>query len=92
MNMASNFTGRHVNIFTGDSNASERGHCKTFTIILKILISKFLPPWFFLITKLKVGLAVYRHLWPVWLYHIFSRYFINGTIFGKKLLKIKYVF
>ena len=25
----------------------------------------------------------YCHLWPVWLYHIFSHYLINGTIFGK---------
>ena len=29
--------------------------------------------------------AVLYHLWPVWLYHIFSHYFIKGTIFrGKK--------
>jgi hypothetical protein len=27
------------------------------------------------------------HLWPVWLYHIFPHYLINGTIFGKKLFK-----
>jgi len=25
------------------------------------------------------------HLWPVRLYHIFPRYLINGTIFGKKI-------
>jgi len=24
------------------------------------------------------------HLWPVWVYHIFPHYFINGTIFGGK--------
>jgi hypothetical protein len=34
----------------------------------------------------------YRLLWPVWLYHIFSHYLINGTIFGKKLLNMKCVF
>ena len=32
------------------------------------------------------------HLWPVWLYHVFPRYFINGTIFKKELMNIKYVF
>ena len=36
------------------------------------------------------------HLWPVWLYQIFSRYLINGTNFGGgggggELLDIKYV-
>jgi hypothetical protein len=31
-------------------------------------------------------------LWPVWLYHIFTQYLINGTILGKKLLNIKCVF
>jgi hypothetical protein len=34
----------------------------------------------------------YFHLWPVWLYHIFPRYLIFSTIFGKKLLNIKCVF
>jgi hypothetical protein len=38
--MASNFKGRHVNIFTGDSKASERGHFKTFTILLKNIAFK----------------------------------------------------
>ena len=28
--------------------------------------------------------VLYCHLWPAWLYHIFSQYFINGTIFEKK--------
>jgi hypothetical protein len=28
----------------------------------------------------------YCHLWPVWLYHIFPHYLINGTILGKKKL------
>jgi hypothetical protein len=36
--------------------------------------------------------VLYCHLWPVWLYHIFAHYLINGTIFGKKLLNIKRVF
>jgi hypothetical protein len=31
-------------------------------------------------------------LWPVWLQHIFPHCLINGTIFGKKLLRIKCVF
>jgi hypothetical protein len=33
-----------------------------------------------------------RHLRPVRLYHIVPRYLINGTIFRRKLLRIKYVF
>jgi hypothetical protein len=36
--------------------------------------------------------VLYCHLWPVWLYHIFPHYLINGTIFGKKLSNIKCVF
>ena len=32
------------------------------------------------------------HLWPLWLHHIIRHYLVNGTIFGKKLLNIKYVF
>jgi hypothetical protein len=27
------------------------------------------------------------HLWPVWLYHNFPHYLINGTIFGKKVIE-----
>ena len=29
------------------------------------------------------------HLWPVWLYHIFPHYLINGTTIGKKVIKHK---
>jgi hypothetical protein len=36
--------------------------------------------------------ACKRHMWSVWLYHISSRYLINGTILGRKLLNIKCVF
>jgi hypothetical protein len=36
--------------------------------------------------------VLYNYLWPVWLYHIFPHYLINGTIFGKLLLNIKCVF
>ena len=28
---------------------------------------------------------------PLWLHHIFRRYLVNGTNFGKKLLNMKYV-
>jgi len=31
------------------------------------------------------------HLRPIWLFHIFPHYLINGTIFGTKLLNIKCV-
>ena len=36
--------------------------------------------------------AVYCHVWPVWLYHIFPHYLIKGTIFVKLLLNKKCVF
>jgi hypothetical protein len=32
------------------------------------------------------------HLWPVWFYHIFPHCLINGMVFWKTLLSIKYVF
>jgi len=35
--------------------------------------------------------VLYSHPWPVWLYHIFPLYLVNGTIFGKKDVKIKCV-
>jgi len=41
------------------------------------------------------ALAPYCHLWHVWLYHVFPRCLVNGTIFGKKgrgLLNVKCVF
>jgi len=37
-------------------------------------------------TAMKCAWAVlYSHLWPVWLYHIFPQYLLNGTIFEKKI-------
>ena len=39
----------------------------------------------YLAHKLHLFCAVlYHHLWPVWLYHIFPCYLINGEIFRKK--------
>ena len=35
--------------------------------------------------------ALYCHLWPVSLYQIFPNCLLNGKIFGKILLNIKYV-
>jgi hypothetical protein len=35
--------------------------------------------------------AVNCHLWSLWLHLIFPHYLINGTIFGEKLLNIKWV-
>jgi len=33
------------------------------------------------------------HVWPVWLYHVFPQYLINGTISGRReLLDVQYVF
>jgi hypothetical protein len=34
----------------------------------------------------------YYYLRSLWLHHIFRHYLLNGTIFGKKLLNMKYVF
>jgi hypothetical protein len=34
----------------------------------------------------------YCHLRPLWLHHIFRHYLLNGTVFGKRLQKIKCVF
>ena len=31
-------------------------------------------------------------MWPVWLYHNFPHYLNNVTIFGEKILSLKYVF
>ena len=28
-------------------------------------------------------------MWPVWLYHIYLHYLINGMIFGKEVIKYK---
>jgi hypothetical protein len=36
--------------------------------------------------------APYCHQWPAPLYNIFPHSLFNGTIFGKKLLNIKYLF
>ena len=35
--------------------------------------------------------VLYCLLWPVWLYHIFPHYLINGTIKKKKILNIECV-
>jgi hypothetical protein len=40
----------------------------------------------------KRSTALYCHMWPLWLHHILRHYLINGAIFGRRLLKIKYVF
>ena len=31
--------------------------------------------------------VLYFHLWPVWLYHTFPHYHINGTICGEKVIE-----
>jgi len=35
---------------------------------------------------------LYCRLWPVRIYHIFRNYLISDTIFGKRLLNMKYLF
>jgi hypothetical protein len=54
-------------------------------------------PWptrvYFLSYPARKEYAPYNsHLWPVWMYHIFPNYLINGTVWEEKLLNIKYVF
>ena len=34
----------------------------------------------------------YCHVWSAWLYHVFPRYLINGTIVGKKVIEHKMCF
>jgi len=47
---------------------------------------------FNLACKLHLLCAIlYCHLWPAWVYHIFSLYLQHGMIFGEKLLNIKFV-
>ena len=36
--------------------------------------------------------VIYCHVWLLWLCHIFPNYLIYGTVFGKTLLNIKWVF
>jgi hypothetical protein len=57
--------------------------------VLHILSLCLLP---YLSSTQRACAVLYCHLWPVWPYHIFPHYFINGTIFGKKLSNIKCVF
>jgi hypothetical protein len=37
----------------------------------------------------KTCVVLHCHLWPLWLYHAFPHYLINGPIFGKRLFNIK---
>ena len=36
--------------------------------------------------------VLYSHMWPIWFYHIFPHYLINGAISWKKLVNPKWVF
>ena len=40
----------------------------------------------------RVCAILLRHLWLLWLHHIFRHYLINGAIFENKLLNVKCVF
>jgi hypothetical protein len=68
----------------------ERNHCWSAEEVLHIL-SVCLQPWLSLVRQCARA-ALNCHLWPVPLYHFFSNYLINGTIFEEVLLHIKYVF
>jgi hypothetical protein len=57
----------------------------TIVAVEKEYVSNMMSVWF-----LAFFCAVlYCHLWPVWLYHIFAHYLINGTIFEKKVIEKK---
>jgi hypothetical protein len=70
--------------------ARSRNHCcrgKAVSITYSECVSVAL-----VIQHAKRMRRIILYLWPVWLYHIFPHYLINGTIFGKMLLNIKCVF
>ena len=69
--------------------ARSRNHCcsgKTISITYSECVCSLSYP------ACKAHALYYIVMWPVWLYHIFPHYLINGTIFGENLLNIKCVF
>jgi hypothetical protein len=62
-----------------------RGKAKILSIMF---VSVFLPS----LSGMQMTSFLYRiilYLWPVWLYHFFPHYLINGTIFGKGYVEHK---
>jgi hypothetical protein len=72
-----------------NTEARSRNHCcsgKETSIIYSECVSVTI------VIQHATGMSVlYSHMWSVWLYNIFPRYFISGTIFGAVLLNIKRV-
>jgi hypothetical protein len=63
--------------------------CVCVSVCLSVCLSVCSPSY----PSMQSACAVwYCPLWPVCFCHIFTRYLINGTIFGKKLLHTKCVF
>jgi len=53
---------------------------------------RYYEPVFFALVIFHVTLVCavfYFRVWPIWLYHIFPYYLINGTIFRKKFIEHK---
>jgi len=53
---------------------------KAISVTYSVCVYVFLPH---LSSIQSLYTLLYCQLWPVWLYHIFPHYLINGTIFGK---------
>jgi len=59
--------------------------------MLRVSVSLHFLPY---LSGMQIACAIlYRHLWPVWLYHISPNYIKKGTIFErKKMLNTECVF
>ena len=72
--------------YKGNNEANSRNHCcrgKSVSNTCSEGVSVGLPS-----TK-NACAVIYCHLWPVWLYHIFTYYIINGTTYEEKVTECK---
>jgi hypothetical protein len=68
----------------GSCNHHYRG--KEISITYSEYVSVFLPQ----LSIMQCACALVNcHLWPVWLYHIFTHYTINSTVFREKITEHK---
>jgi hypothetical protein len=79
-------TSRQTMYYKRNTEARSRNHCWRGEAVSIKYVQPELP------SMQSACTVLFCHLWPVWLYHIFPHYLINGTIFGKKLLNIQCVF
>jgi len=65
--------------------------CVCVRACVRVCVCVFFLPYSF--SSQSARAIVYCHLWPLWLYYIFTHFLIIGTIFRKrKLLDIKCLF